>query len=214
MRAGYDAMCMRACWVAQLCLTLCDPVDCSPPGSSVHGDSPGKHTGPGSRALLQGLFPTQGWNPRLLGWQARSLALAPAGKTVQCHILHRDDTKIKTTSVHVCMRKVLIVSDALRPHGLSSLWIREWVAFPFSRGSSPPRGWTQVSRTAGGSFTSWATAEAQEWSQISFQKNSEGLSFALTSVFLFFWQRVGSVDHPLCVLVLERGYLIPQPRGD
>ena len=23
--------------VAQLCLTLCDPMDCSPPGSSVHG---------------------------------------------------------------------------------------------------------------------------------------------------------------------------------
>ena len=23
--------------VAQLCLTLCDPMDCSPPGSSAHG---------------------------------------------------------------------------------------------------------------------------------------------------------------------------------
>ena len=29
------------CLVAQLCLTLCDPMDCSPPDSSVHGDSPG-----------------------------------------------------------------------------------------------------------------------------------------------------------------------------
>ena len=27
--------------VSQLCLTLCDPTDCSPPGSSVHGDFPG-----------------------------------------------------------------------------------------------------------------------------------------------------------------------------
>ena len=27
------------CWVAQLCLTLCDPMDCSPQGSSVHGIS-------------------------------------------------------------------------------------------------------------------------------------------------------------------------------
>ena len=25
------------CLVAQLCLTLCDPMDCGPPGSSVHG---------------------------------------------------------------------------------------------------------------------------------------------------------------------------------
>ena len=41
----------------QLCLTLCNPMDCSLPGSSVCGDSPGKHTGVGCHALLQGLFP-------------------------------------------------------------------------------------------------------------------------------------------------------------
>ena len=28
---------LRVCLVAQSCPTLCDPVDCSPPGSSVHG---------------------------------------------------------------------------------------------------------------------------------------------------------------------------------
>ena len=31
------------CLVSQLCPTLCNPVDCSLPGSSVHGDSPGKN---------------------------------------------------------------------------------------------------------------------------------------------------------------------------
>ena len=36
------------------CLTLCDPMDCSLPRSSVHGDSPGKDTGVGRHALLQG----------------------------------------------------------------------------------------------------------------------------------------------------------------
>ena len=49
----------------QSCLTLCNPMDCSPPGSSVHGDSPGKNTGVGCHALLQGIFPTQGSNPDL-----------------------------------------------------------------------------------------------------------------------------------------------------
>ena len=44
---------------------LCNPMDCSPPGSSVHGDSPGKNTGVGCHALLQGIFPTQGSNPGL-----------------------------------------------------------------------------------------------------------------------------------------------------
>ena len=45
--------------VSQSCLTLCDPMDCSPPGSSIHGDSPGKNTGVGACSLLQGAFPTQ-----------------------------------------------------------------------------------------------------------------------------------------------------------
>ena len=54
------------CLVAQLCPTLCYPMDCSPPDSSVHGDSPGKNTGVGCHALLQGIFPTQGLNPSLL----------------------------------------------------------------------------------------------------------------------------------------------------
>ena len=46
--------------VTKSCLTLCDPLDCSPPGSSVCGDSSGKNTGVG--CLLQGIFLTQGSN--------------------------------------------------------------------------------------------------------------------------------------------------------
>ena len=42
------------------------PMDCSPPGPSVHGDSPGKNSGVGCHALLQGTFPAQGSNPGLL----------------------------------------------------------------------------------------------------------------------------------------------------
>ena len=42
----------------------------------------------------------------------------------------------------------------------SSIGELEWVAFPFSRGSSKPRDGTQVSCIAGGLFTSWATREA------------------------------------------------------
>ena len=50
--------------------TLCNTVDCSPPGSSVHRDSPGKNTGVGCHALLQGIFPMQGSNLHLLQcWQ-------------------------------------------------------------------------------------------------------------------------------------------------
>ena len=51
-------VCAVLCWVTQLCPTLCYPMDCSPPGSSVNGDSPGKNTRVGYHALLQGAFPT------------------------------------------------------------------------------------------------------------------------------------------------------------
>ena len=53
------------CLVAQSCLTLRDPMDCSPPGSSLRVDSPGKKTEVDCPALLQRIFPTQGSNPGL-----------------------------------------------------------------------------------------------------------------------------------------------------
>ena len=51
-----DSTCMQA-QSLELCLTFYNPMDCSLPGSSVHGHSPGKNTGVGCHALLQGIFP-------------------------------------------------------------------------------------------------------------------------------------------------------------
>ena len=53
------------CLVAQLCLILCNPMDCNQPGSSALGDSPGKNPGVGCLALPQGIFPTQESNSGL-----------------------------------------------------------------------------------------------------------------------------------------------------
>ena len=108
------------CWVAQLCPTLCDPMDYNSPGSSVHGDSPGKNTWVGCHAPCQGIFPTPGIEPRYLALQVDFLSSEPKG----------------------------------------SPRILEWVAYPFSRGSSQPWDWTGVSCIAGRFFTSWATWEA------------------------------------------------------
>ena len=58
-------MCAMLYLVTQLCPTLCDPMDYSLLVSSVHGDSPGKNSGVGCHALLQGIFPIQGSNPGL-----------------------------------------------------------------------------------------------------------------------------------------------------
>ena len=62
--ASYPMPCL--CLVSQSCLTLCNPMDFSQPGSSVCGDSLSKNTGVGCHALLQGIFPTQGSSPGLL----------------------------------------------------------------------------------------------------------------------------------------------------
>ena len=51
-------------------------------------------------------------------------------------------------------------------HGILQARILEWVAFPFSRGSSQPRDWTQVSHIAGGFFTSWATRLAHKSTKV------------------------------------------------
>ena len=105
--------------------TLCKLMDCSPPGSSVHGDSPPKNTGVGCHALLQGIFSTQGSDPGLSHC-----------KQILYQLSHQGSPRIL-----------------------------EWVACPFSRGSSRPRDQTQVSHIASRFFTSWATSEAQEhWS--------------------------------------------------
>ena len=46
-------------------------------------------------------------------------------------------------------------------HGILQARILEWVAVPFSRGSSQPRNQTYVSHIVGTFFTSWATREAR-----------------------------------------------------
>ena len=75
------------CLVAQLCLTLGDSTDCSPPGSSVHGDSPGKNTKMSCHALLQGIFPTRGSNSGLLHCRLILSCLSHQGSIIGSNML-------------------------------------------------------------------------------------------------------------------------------
>ena len=68
------------CLVAQ---TLYNPMAYSPPDSSVLGDSPGKNTGVGCHALLQGIFPIQGLNPSL-----------PQRRQILYHLSHQGSPRI------------------------------------------------------------------------------------------------------------------------
>ena len=77
-KSGYNLDAVL-CSVAQSCQALCDPMDYSPPGSSVHGNSPGKNTGVGCHALLQWIFPSQGIKPKCPALEADSFCLSHQG---------------------------------------------------------------------------------------------------------------------------------------
>ena len=60
-------------FVTKLCLTLCNPMDYNPPGSSVRGILQSRILEWVAISFSKGSL-TQGWNPRLLHWQADSLS--------------------------------------------------------------------------------------------------------------------------------------------
>ena len=77
-----------------------------------------------------------------------------------------------------------VVYDSLRPHGLC-LWnslarILEWVAFPFSRGSSQARDGTQVSRIVGGLFFFFVGGLLTSWEPQRKPKNT-GVTYPFSS---------------------------------
>ena len=81
-----------------------------------------------------------------------------------------------------------VASNSLWPmdytvHGVLQARILEWVAYPFSSGSSQPRNWTGISWIAGGFFTSWATRKAPRkcWPLIS-------CSSAFSKPSLYIWK--------------------------
>ena len=90
---GLVCVCVCVCVCVkslQLCPSLCDPMDCSPPGYSILGFS-SKNTGVDCHALLQDIFLIQGSNLHLLClllWQVYSLPIALPGKAI-CRIFLR-----------------------------------------------------------------------------------------------------------------------------
>ena len=110
---------------AQLCLTLCNPMDCSLPGSSVW-DFPGQITGVSSHFLLQGIFLTQGSNTcllRLLHWQADSLPLNHLGSPYMGCIWNHYAVHLKHCGTTILII-VMIIKLTKNVHftNLSPLW--------------------------------------------------------------------------------------------
>ena len=130
-------------------------MDCSPPGSSVHG-------------ILQVRIPewvampsSRGSSQRrdrihvfcLLHWQEGSLPLAPPGKPLI------SDFKVKVLVAQLCLTLCDSMDHSLPGSSLyGSLQTKNtWVGCQLPSESSEPRDWTQVSQIAGRFFIIWAT---------------------------------------------------------
>ena len=84
------------CLFIQLYPALCDTMDCSPSGYTVHGDSPGKNTGVGCHALLQGIFPTQGFHRDLLHCRWILYSLSQQGSPIASWQIEGEKVEVMT----------------------------------------------------------------------------------------------------------------------
>ena len=139
----------------QSCQTL-KPHGLQPTRLLCPWDSPGKNTGVGCHALLQGIFPTQGWNLHLLcllHLQVGSLPLTTPGKAhvCVCMYIYRRCAKSLQTCLTLCGLMDCSPPGSSVP-GILQARLLEQLAIPFSRGSSRPRE-TWVFLIAGRFFT-------------------------------------------------------------
>ena len=84
--------CAVLCLVTQSCPTLCDPMGCSTPGSSVLGDSPDKSTGVGCHSLLQG--DSRPKNRTGVSCMADSLPSEPPGKPSYSYMSYKMPSRL------------------------------------------------------------------------------------------------------------------------
>ena len=139
------------CLVAQSCPTLCNPMDCSLPVFSIHGDSPGKNYWSGWPCPPPRAFTNPMIEPRSPTLQAESLPSEPPGKSLNTfnlyliyfayHPLHRGErVMLLLLFSHSVLSHSCDPMEYSPPgssvHGISQARILQWVAIPFFRGYS------------------------------------------------------------------------------
>ena len=120
--------------------TLCDPMDWSPLGSSVHGISQARLLELVAIAFSRGSSQCRG-----------QICVSFTGRQIVYPWATREMLRIWLN----VQFSHSVMSDSMRPpsfsvHGILQARILEWIAMPSSRGSSPLRDWTQVLCITGG----------------------------------------------------------------
>ena len=122
--------------VTQSCPIFCYPMDCNPPGSSVHGISK-------ARILECVAISSSRRSSQLRGLTSHLLHIFCISRQVFVYHSEKKKKKVSQSCPTLCNPMDYAV------HGILQARILEWVAFPLSRGSSHPRDQTQVSHIAG-----------------------------------------------------------------
>ena len=146
----------------QSCLTLYNPIDRSPPGSSVPGILQAR-TWLGEDKMYTEMHVYSYVHPYFTEvvnfWQCQMPQLTLFYDRLkikkQCNVW-----KVKVLVTQLCptlFNPLYCSPPGSFVHGILQARILRWVAYPFSRGSSQPRDQTWVSYTAGRFFTAWAT---------------------------------------------------------
>ena len=171
--------------VVQSCPTVWNPMDCSPPGSSAHGILQAR-TLPFSRGSYILQIEDVVYSSSFCIFHPEAVALHPGFNVIRLSLVSKllgnmsgkvhqkaitwiwkwSESEVTQSCPTLCDP-----TDCSLPgssiHGIFPARILEWVAVSFSRGSSWPRGWTQVLQvTAGRLFTVWATWESPTWTWV------------------------------------------------
>ena len=104
-------------FIAQSCLTLCNPMDCSLPGSSVHGIFQAKILAWVAIFLLQEIFPTQGLNPGLPHCRQILYPRSSKGSPSQVALVVKKNKKQKTHLPMQEIRDTGLIPGLGRSHG-------------------------------------------------------------------------------------------------
>ena len=127
--------------------TFCDPKDCSPSGSSAHG------------IFLARILERVAISfPRGSSWPRDQTCISCTGRGILYHWGIREAQATQLCPILCDPMDCNLLGFSV--HGILQARILEWVAIPFSRGSSWPRDWSLVSHVAGRFFTIWTTREA------------------------------------------------------
>ena len=151
-------------------------MDCSPPSSCVHGDSPGKNTEVGCHPLLQGIFPAQGSNPGLLHCRQILYQLSHQRSPVVLWVAPKFN---KQTEEKMLM---MVVNKKSRWWRWKIRWVLTWKLMPKSFNTK--YSWSSISL---GSASTDSTNNGSKWFKM--RKNSRKFQKAKLELATY-WQLV------------------------